>query len=605
MAYQSPLFDSNWKRSVYCGRVSAEHEGEMVTLNGWVRKRRDLGGIIFIELWDHTSFSQVVFNPETNPDIHERAKDLRGEYVIAVKGRVRRRPEGTENPSMLTGEWEVLAEDFILLAPARQIPFELSEAAGGVDENIRLRQRFLDLRRDRMQKNLRTRYQIAMFTRRFLHDKGFIDIETPILTKSTPEGARDYLVPSRVNPGNFYALPQSPQIFKQILMISGFDRYYQIAKCFRDEDLRADRQPEFTQVDMEMSFITEEDIFTLLEEYMRGLLHEIHGIALDIPFPKISYQEAMDRFGSDKPDTRIPFEIVDLAQIFEQVEFQPFQDILLEHGYIRGITLPGGASLSRKEVSIVEERAKALGARGLAVFQKKEGFLKGPLCKFLSDDNRSDLISTAKLGEGDALFVMADTNWQKTCEVLGQLRLELAREHGLIGQGSWKFLWVVHFPLFEWDDEDSRWCSVHHPFTAPLAADIDMLVSDPGKVRSRAYDLVLNGNEVGGGSIRIHDPNIQEQVFNCLRISRDEALDRFGFLLNALASGTPPHGGIALGVDRLAMLLCGASSIRDVIAFPKTQKAQCLMSGAPSGVGSEQLEELRISILEKKDEEMS
>ena len=599
----SPLFDSTWKRSVYCGKISGEHEAKKVVLNGWVRKRRDLGGIIFIELWDHTSFSQVVFSPEENPEVHERAKDLRGEYVIAVKGLVRKRPEGTVNPLLKTGNWEIIAEDFLMLAPSRQQPFEISPATDMVDENLRLRYRFLDLRRDRMQKNLRTRYQLAMFTRKYLHDRGFVDIETPILTKSTPEGARDYLVPSRVNPGNFYALPQSPQIFKQILMISGFDRYYQIVKCFRDEDLRSDRQPEFTQIDMEMSFITEEDIFILLEEYMNGLFKEIHGLDLKTPFPKLSYKEAMDRFGSDKPDLRVPFEIVDLAEVFQNVDFPPFQHILENGGYIRGIPLPGGASLSRKGLSLVEERAKSMGAQGLAFFQFKEGTLKGPLSKYLSEETRDKLLSGSAIGEGDALFVMADPSWNKTCEVLGQLRLELAREHNLIDPGAskWEFLWVVHFPLFEWSEEDDRWYSVHHPFTAPLPEDRWLLDEDPGKARSRAYDLVLNGNEVGGGSIRIHDPQVQEKVFNCLRITPEEAQYRFGFLLDALGSGTPPHGGIALGVDRLAMLLCGATSIRDVIAFPKTQKAQCLMSGAPSKVGEEQLQELKICTFEEED----
>jgi aspartyl-tRNA synthetase len=601
MDLESMTFDKSWQRTVYCGLVSEEHEGTDVVLNGWVRKRRDLGGIIFLELWDYTSIVQVVINPELVPDVHEKAKILRSEFVISVKGTVRKRPEGTEKPSMKTGEWEVSAEDILILSPAAALPFDLVLTTDKVDENLRLKHRYIDLRREKMQNNLRTRYRMNMFTRTFLDSHGFIDIETPFLTKSTPEGARDYLVPSRVNPGTFYALPQSPQIFKQILMISGFDRYYQIVKCFRDEDLRADRQPEFTQVDMELSFITEEDIFGLLESYIQGLFKEILNINIDVPFKRMPYREAMDRFGSDKPDLRIPFEIVDLKTVFQGCEFKPFAENLEKGGYVRAIPLKGGASLSRKGLSLVEERAKALGAAGLAAFQIKEGVLKGPLVKFLTDADKEMLISETGLEDGDALFVMSDADWANICNVLGQLRLELAREHDLVDKDSWKFLWVVEFPLFDWDEEEKRWTSVHHPFTSPLSEDLHLLDSDPGKVRSRAYDLVLNGNEIGGGSIRIHDPKVQEKVFECLAFSIEDARKRFGFLLDALASGTPPHGGIALGVDRIAMLLSGSSSIRDVIAFPKTAKAQCLMSSAPSGVSPEQLDELGIGITEVKD----
>ena len=597
MEFGSSIFDRSWKRTVYCGAVGSECEGQTVILNGWVRKRRDLGGIIFLEIWDYTSTVQVVINPEDVPDIHERSKSIRSEYVVAVKGLVRKRPEGTENPVMATGKWEVRVTDLLVLSPSEQLPFELTPSmTDKVDENLRLRYRYLDLRREKMQDNLRTRYKMCMYTRKFLDSNGFVDIETPFLTKSTPEGARDYLVPSRVNPGTFYALPQSPQIFKQILMVSGFDRYYQIVKCFRDEDLRADRQPEFTQIDMELSFLTEEDIFELMENYIKGLFKHIIGLDVGIPFRHLSYQEAMDRFGSDKPDLRIPFEIIDLGDVFSHSCFEPFRENIEKGGYVRGLVLKGGASMSRKDLAVVEDKAKALGAGGLAAFQLKEGSLRGPIVKFMKDNDKESLMKKCGITDGDALFIMSDTDWMKVCTVLGQLRLDLAGEYDMIRRDSWEFLWVVEFPLFEWDDDENRWTSVHHPFTSPLSEDLDMLETDPGKVRSRAYDLVLNGNEIGGGSIRIHDPLIQEKVFECLAFSKEEARKRFGFLLDALSYGTPPHGGIALGLDRLAMLLTGSSSIRDVIAFPKTAKAQCLMSSAPSSVSDGQLRELNVRV---------
>jgi aspartyl-tRNA synthetase len=596
-------FNSGWKRSIFCGEVTEDHVGTEVVLNGWVRKRRDLGGIIFIELWDYTSVVQIVINPEEVPQIHEKAKGLRSEFVIAVKGKVRVRPEGTENPVIKTGKYEIQVTDLNLLSPASPLPFSLSSAEGNVDENHRLRHRYLDLRRDRMQDNLRKRYKITRFTRSYFDSKNFIDVETPVLTKSTPEGARDYLVPSRVNPGNFFALPQSPQIFKQILMISGFDRYYQIVKCFRDEDLRADRQPEFTQLDIEMSFITEDDIFELMDNYMKGLIKEIKGIDVNIPFRRLSYFEAMNRYGSDKPDLRIPMEIIDVSEEFLKMDFKPFREIIESGGYVRALPLPGGAKLSRKDLNNLEEKAKDAGAGGLAPFQFKGEQLKGPLVKFMTAENMENIISKAGLNEGDALFVMADKDWKKVSDVLGRLRTDLALEYDLVNEDSWEFLWVVHFPMFEWDEEENRWSSVHHPFTAPVPEDIDILETDPGKARSRAYDLVLNGNEIGGGSIRIHDPKVQEKVFRCLQMDMDEAREKFGFLLDALASGTPPHGGIAMGLDRIAMLMSSASSIRDVIAFPKTRSAQCLMSGAPSRVDNRQLKELSLEVLEEEVEE--
>ncbi|MDI9369809.1 MAG: aspartate--tRNA ligase, partial [Synergistota bacterium] len=519
---------------------------------------------------------------------------LRSEFVIAVKGRVRERPEGTSNQSMKTGDWEITASDFIRLSPAAPLPFEVGEMTDRVEENLRLRHRYLDLRRDRMQNNLRLRHRIAMHTRNFLSDRGFLEIETPMLTLSTPEGARDYLSPSRVNPGAFYALPQSPQIFKQILMISGFDRYFQIVKCFRDEDLRADRQPEFTQIDIEMSYLVEQDVFDLVEEYLHGLFLETIGREIPTPFRRMTYREAMDRYGSDKPDLRIPVEIVDLAPVFKNSSFEPFREVLAGGGVIRGLPLPGGADLSRKGLSEVEEKAKKLGARALSPLQIKNGALKGPLVKFIDDEGLSLLTDSGAIGDGDALFIMAGLDWCEVSEVLGVLRLELARERGLVAKDAWEFLWVTDFPMFEWDDDEGRWSSVHHPFTSPMTEDISLLDSSPGEARSRAYDCVLNGNELGGGSIRIHDPQLQEKVFSCMAFSHETARQRFGFLLDALSMGTPPHGGIAIGLDRLAMLLAGASSIRDVMAFPKTQKAQCLMSGAPSPVSKDQLEELHI-----------
>ncbi len=586
-------FDASWKRTVYCGSVGSEEVNRSIVLNGWLRRRRDLGGILFLELWDHTGVLQVVINPENfNEELQEEAKGLRSEFVLAVKGTLRVRPEGTENPSMPTGSWELLGEDFLVLSPSAPLPFELHEA-DRVDENLRLRHRYLDLRRDRMQRNLRIRHQVARYTRNFFSDRTFLEVETPFLTRSTPEGARDYLVPSRVSPGHFFALPQSPQIFKQILMISGCDRYFQITKCFRDEDLRADRQPEFTQVDVEMSFTEEEEIFSLLEAYVPGLFREVLGEEISVPFPRMSWKEAMNRYGSDKPDLRIPLEIVDLREVFQNSSMEAFAALLARGGAVRGLSLPRGGSLSRKQVSLLEERAKELGAKGLGAFQIKEGSLKGPLCKFLNASEQERLCSLGNIGEGDALFVVADDDWKKACTVLGQLRLELAREHDLLEEG-WRFLWVVDFPLLDWDDEENRWVAVHHPFTAPKEEDMHLLSENPGEVRSRAYDLVLNGNEVGGGSIRIHNPAVQSRVFEALAFSREDAEERFGFLLKALGSGTPPHGGIALGFDRLVMLLCGAKSIREVMAFPKTQKAQCLMSGAPGVVEPLQLEELHV-----------
>ena len=588
------VFDSSWKRTVKCGEVDKSCEGREIVLNGWMRNRRDHGGVIFAELWDKTGIVQVVFEPERDAEMHADAGALRSEYVIAVKGTVRERPDHQFNPNVKTGQWEVVASDFLLLSAANLPPFEIGEDTDAVDENLRLKYRFLDLRREKMQNNLRVRHDIAQYTRAYLNDNGFTEVETPILMRSTPEGARDYLVPSRVTPGSFYALPQSPQLLKQILMISGMDRYYQIAKCFRDEDLRADRQPEFTQVDLEMSFVTEEDVYALLEGYVVGLWKKILGVEIKAPFRHMEYKEAMARFGSDKPDLRIPFEIRDVTEAFRGTSFAPIASCVEAGGVVRVIAVPGGAKWSRKQCEDVSAEGKKLGAPDVAFFQIKEGVLKGPLAKYLDDEHKAMFLEMAGAKDGDAIFLIANANVMMVSTVLGQLRLDIAKAHGLVNEG-WEFLWVTNFPLLEWSPDEERWVATHHPFTAPNSDELDKLESDPASCGSRTCDLVLNGIELGGGSIRIHD-EVQEKIFKCLRFSPEDQKQRFGFFLEALRYGTPPHGGLAIGFDRLCMLMCGCKGIREVMAFPKTAKAQDLMTEAPSVVEQKQLDELGISV---------
>ncbi|MBW2553263.1 MAG: aspartate--tRNA ligase [Deltaproteobacteria bacterium] len=581
------------KRSHYCGELHAKDVGKEVTLMGWVHSRRDHGGLIFIDLRDREGVTQIAFNPEINAAIHSKAHDLRSEYVIAVKGKVSKRPEGTINPDLKTGEIEVLAEELTILNESKTSPFEISSRQG-ISEDVRLKYRYLDLRRSGLQENLILRHRIVQTTRNYFNQKKFIEIETPFLTKSTPEGARDYLVPSRVNPGRFYALPQSPQLFKQILMISGYDRYYQIVKCFRDEDLRADRQPEFTQIDLELSFIQEDDIYEIIEGLLVAIFKEVKNVSLMHPFPRLTYQEALARYGLDKPDTRFEMELKNLTSHFADSQFKVFSRAVAAGGIILGLNARGCAEYSRKELDNLTDLAKVYGAQGLAWIKVVSDGVQSPIAKFFTETEIQQLTKTLNAQPGDLLLMVTDAKHKVAYTALGQLRIHIGHKMGLIEQDRWCPLWITEFPLLEYNEEEKRYLAMHHPFTSPVEEDLVYLKENPEKVKARAYDLVLNGNEIGGGSIRIHRKDVQQAMFGALKIGEDEAKSKFGFLLDALEYGAPPHGGIALGLDRLVMLICGIESIRDTIAFPKTQKATCLMTDAPSQVSERQLKELSL-----------
>lgn len=589
----------NLKRTCYCGQVSNEHLGQEVTLMGWVHRRRDLGGLVFIDLRDREGIVQVVFNPEISVSAHQKSASLRSEYVVAVRGKVVLRPGGTENPQLPTGNLEVQAEELRILNEAAPPPFPIDEDRE-IAENIRLKYRYLDLRRPKMQRNIILRDKAARSVRNYLQSHGFLEIETPFLTKSTPEGARDYLVPSRVNPGQFYALPQSPQLFKQLLMISGFDRYFQIVRCFRDEDLRADRQPEFTQIDIEMSFIDREDIYSLMEGMMQALFQDTLGISLATPFPRLTYEEALRRYGVDNPDLRFGLELKEVTEIFKETEFKVFAEALKRGGIIKGLKAP--ADLSRKDIDGLNEFVKELGAKGLTWLRVgAEGWptVSGPLAKFLKENEQASLKEVFRPAPEEILLFLSDSA-KIANEVLGRVRLKLGKQLNLIPEKEFSFVWITDFPLLEYSESEGRFTAKHHPFTSPLEEDLPLLAHAPEKVRAKAYDLVLNGSEVGGGSLRIYQREIQSLIFEKLGIGKEEAKKKFGFLLEALEFGAPPHGGIAFGFDRLVMILAGAESIRDVIAFPKTQKATDLMTEAPSPVDSRQLAELSIRLLTLK-----
>jgi len=586
----------NIMRSHYCGEVDSLLEGKEVSVNGWVHRRRDHGGVIFVDLRDREGLVQVVFDPD-DKTIFSEAERIRGEFVLAVKGKVRLRPEGTMNPNMKTGEIEILATDLVTLNDSLTPPFHHDEKT---NEELRLKYRYLDLRRENMLSNLRLRHAVTKALRLFLDEHGFIDVETPMLTRATPEGARDYIVPSRTNAGKFFALPQSPQIFKQLLMMSGFDRYYQIVRCFRDEDLRADRQPEFTQLDIEMSFVDQNTVMEMMENLIRALFKDVMDITLPESFPRMSYSEAMRRFGTDKPDLRIPLELIDLSDLMTDVEFKVFSGPAKdEGGRVAGMRIPQGSKMSRKEIDDYTKFVGRYGAKGLAYIKvvdvslKKEG-LQSPILKFLPDDVIDGVIKRASLEDGDLIFFGADKE-SVVNDSLGALRVLIGEDLDLINE-SWQPLWIVDFPMFEKDKATKNWTSLHHPFTAPSVDKEKELKSNPGTVLSKAYDMVLNGSEIGGGSIRIHNKEMQAAVFQLLNISDQEAQEKFGFLLHALEYGCPPHGGIAFGLDRLVMLMSGAESIRDVIAFPKTQSASCPLTDAPGAVSSEQLKETGIRL---------
>lgn len=584
----------NMRRTHTCGVLTKDHVGQEVVLMGWVHRRRDHGGVIFVDLRDRDGMTQVVFNPAFNLEVHEKAHVIRNEFVIGIRGIVHLRPEGMTNPNLNTGEIEVMTSELKILNKAVTPPFHIEDDLD-ISENIRLKHRHMDLRRPCMQRNIMTRHKAAAVVRSYLNQHGFLEIETPFLTRSTPEGARDYLVPSRVNPGMFYALPQSPQLFKQLYMISGFDRYYQIVRCFRDEDLRADRQPEFTQIDIEMSFIGEEDIMNLSEGMMKELFKSILNIDLETPFPRMTYEQAMMRYGLDKPDIRFGLELKDISDIVKGCGFKVFADAVEKGGIVKALNVKGHIDMSRKEIDDLTEFTAIYKAKGLAWIKVREDSWQSPIAKFFTESEKATLAKRIDMAPGDLVFFVADTP-KITNDALGNLRNHLGEKLGLIDHGRFSFVWITQFPLVEYDETEKRYQAMHHPFTCPLDEDVEQLEKNPLQVRARAYDLVLNGSEIGGGSIRIHQRSLQEKVFESLGIDRAAYEEKFGFMLSALESGAPPHGGIAFGFDRLVMILCGQNSLRDVIAFPKTQRAACLLTNAPAEVSKEQLDELHLRI---------
>ncbi|WP_062355574.1 aspartate--tRNA ligase [Bacillus kwashiorkori] len=586
-------------RTHYCGELNEHHVGEPVTLKGWVQKRRDLGGLIFIDLRDRSGIVQVVFNPDVSKDALSIANTIRNEFVLEIKGKVVTRAEGTENSKLKTGKIEIHCEEVNILNEAKTPPFVIANDTD-VSEEIRLKYRYLDLRRPAMFETLKLRHQTVKAIRDFLDNEGFIEVETPILTKSTPEGARDYLVPSRVHPGEFYALPQSPQIFKQLLMVANFDRYYQVARCFRDEDLRADRQPEFTQIDIETSFLDREEIISVIERLMQQVVQKVKGLQVTIPFPRLTYDEAMERFGSDKPDTRFGMELIDVSDIVNDCSFKVFASAVTSGGQVKALNVKGaGEVYSRKDIDSLTEFVSRYGAKGLAWMKVTEAGLTGPIAKFFTNDKGNEIMKVTDAAAGDLLLFVADKK-QVVADALGALRIKLGKDLQLIDESKFNFLWVTDWPLLEYDEEEQRYFAAHHPFTMPVREDIPLLETAPDKVRAQAYDIVLNGYEIGGGSLRIYERDIQEQMFKVLGFSKEEAQEQFGFLMEAFEYGTPPHGGIALGFDRFVMLLAGRTNLRETIAFPKTASASDPMTDAPSSVSDMQLAELKLAIAKEE-----